>query len=131
MYLPNIVGKHIGRIVSLNGTLSLRRRSAISFSKFKKLKSPVITRTTYLVSGLFSIHLSCSPKVILIINHMNLKSRLEELITFAWWIRLRWGNLVKNPTIRKKSPNLIYLVMTYFFTYLTELYVLKLYIRVI
>lgn len=84
MCLPNDDGRHIGRIVSLNGTLSLRRSSAISLSKFRKLKSPVIIRTTYLVSVGFSRHLSCSPKVTLIMNHMNLKIKLEELLTFVW-----------------------------------------------
>ena len=127
MHLPNIVGKHIGRIVSLNGTLSLRRSSAISFSKFRKLKSPVITRTTYLVSGPFSIHLSCSPKVTLIMNHMNLKIRLEELITFVWRIRLQWGNLVKINEFynKRKFFNSIYLVLTELFFYWLNSQVLK------
>lgn len=80
MYLPFTVGRHIGRIVSLKGTLSLSRSSAMSLSKLRKLKSPVNTLTTYLVSVPLSTHLSCSPNVTLIMNHMNLKIKLEGLI---------------------------------------------------
>lgn len=70
----------MGLMASLNGTLSLRRNRAMSLSKLRKLKSPVSTLTTYLVSAPFSIHLSCSPNVTLIMNHMNLKTELGKLI---------------------------------------------------
>lgn len=81
---PFSVGKHMGLIVSLRGTLSFSRKSAMSLSKLRKLKSPVNTLTTYLVSAPLSVHLSCSPNVTLIMNHMNLKMGLAKLIMLLW-----------------------------------------------
>lgn len=81
---PFSVGKQMGLIVSLRGTLSFSRKSAMSLSKLRKLKSPVNTLTTYLVSAPLSVHLSCSPNVTLIMNHMNLKMGLAKLIMLLW-----------------------------------------------
>lgn len=81
---PLTDGRHMGLMVSLRGTLSLRRNRAMSLSKLRKLKSPVSTLTTYLVSAPFSVHLSCSPNVTLIMNHMNLKTGLGKLIMLLW-----------------------------------------------
>lgn len=81
LYLPFTDGKQIGLIESDNCTRSLSFNNAISLSKLRKLKSPVNARTTYLVSALyFSSHLSCSPNVTFIMNHINLKKILSIII---------------------------------------------------
>lgn len=73
-YLPFFLGKQIGLIFCVMGTLSFSLRRAMSLSKFKKLKAPVTALKTNLDSGrLLSLQRLCSPKVTLIINHMNLK----------------------------------------------------------
>lgn len=70
---PVLVGRQIGRMVSVIGTLSLSLNRAMSWSKFIKLKSPVKARNTNRLSGFFvSLQRSCSPNVTLIMNHINL-----------------------------------------------------------
>ena len=70
---PVLVGRQMGLMFSVIGTLSLSRSSAMSWSKFMKLKSPVVARNTNLLSGLVVwLQRSCSPNVTLIMNHMNL-----------------------------------------------------------
>lgn len=78
--LPLFLGKQIGLMLSVMGTLSLSLSKAISLSKLRKLKDPAMARRTNLDSGLFvSLHLSSSPKVTLIMNHMNLKEKSGEM----------------------------------------------------
>lgn len=90
MDLPLFVGKQIGRIKSVIGTRSLRRKSAISLSKFVKLKVCENARRTKRVSGRTeSLQRSCSPNVTLIMNHMNLKIIRKEKVNF----RLKCGSV--------------------------------------
>jgi len=77
---PVLVGRQIGRMVSVIGTLSLSLNRAMSWSKFIKLKSPVMARNTNRLSGFFvSLQRSCSPNVTLIMNHMNLLVQITTL----------------------------------------------------
>lgn len=71
---PSSLGRQIGRMKSVIGTRSLRRSSAMSLSKFVKLKSWTNARSTKRVSGrTVSLQRSCSPNVTRIINQRNLK----------------------------------------------------------
>lgn len=80
--IPFNFGKQIGLIFFVIGTRSFNRKRAMSLSKFRKLKAPATARNTNLDSGLLlSLHLSCSPNVTLIINHMNLKSKSVKTVT--------------------------------------------------
>lgn len=75
-----MLGKQIGRIVSVIGTRSLSRSKAMSLSKLEKLNGCDIARNTKRVSGLvLSSHRSCSPNVTLIINHMKLERQNKKL----------------------------------------------------
>lgn len=75
-YEPVLVGKQIGLIKSVIGILSFNRNRAISLSKFVKLNFCAVTLSTNRVSGrIISLHRSCSPKVTLIMNHMNLQQK--------------------------------------------------------
>ena len=76
---PVLLGRQIGRMASVIGTLSFSLNRAMSWSKFIMLKSPVMARNTNRLSGfLVSLQRSCSPNVTLIMNHMNL---LEQITT--------------------------------------------------
>lgn len=73
--VPEFSGKQIGRIKSVMGTLSFNRNIAMSLSKLVKLNCWAIARRTNLVSGRDeSLHLSCSPNVTFIMNHMKLQN---------------------------------------------------------
>ena len=82
VYVPLTVGKQIGLMALVSGTRSLSLMRATSLSNLRKLKSPVIARTTNRVSSGASppLHVLCSPKVTLIMNHMNLKIKLTNEI---------------------------------------------------
>lgn len=116
VWVPATVGRQIGLIVSESGTLLLSRSKAMSLSKFKKLKDPVIARTTYLVSGAdFPKHLSCSPNVTLIINHMNLKKNkltlsINYIIIHITKIKLSFYFIIscKNNINIRKSCTIFY-----------------------
>lgn len=78
-YLPRTVGKQMGRMLSVIGTLSFNLNNAISLSKLRKLNDPAIALKTNLDSGrTTSLHRSCSPNVTLIMNHMNLQRTYKK-----------------------------------------------------
>jgi hypothetical protein len=87
---PVLLGRQIGRMVSVIGTLSLSLNRAMSWSKFMKLKSPVMARNTNRLSGfLVSLQRSCSPNVTLIMNHMNLLEQITTLYMHFLFDRAR------------------------------------------
>jgi hypothetical protein len=64
----------MGLMLAEIGTLSFIRSSAMSLSKLRKVKSWTMARNTKRDSGLLLLsHLSCSPKLTLIMNHMKLE----------------------------------------------------------
>lgn len=77
--LPLTVGRQIGLMFAEIGTLSFIRNSAISWSKLRKVKSWTIARNTKRDSGLLLLsHLSCSPKLTLIMNHIKLQHTKQK-----------------------------------------------------
>lgn len=77
--LPWLVGKQIGRIVSVIGTRSFNRNSAMSLSKLRKLNCWAIALSTNRDSGLtLSLHRSCSPNDTFIMNHIKLHEKKKK-----------------------------------------------------
>lgn len=98
---PVLLGRQIGLMLSVIGTLSLSLNRAMSWSKFMKLKSPVMARNTNRLSGfLVSLQRSCSPNVTLIMNHMNLLEQITTLYMHFLFDRGRSFLLTDNGSTR-------------------------------